>query len=47
VAGEKVKEWKANLPAQGLLFALLAPIGRLFGYRARYDQFSSVVDETI
>ena len=42
-------EFRASSPpyfVQRLLFALLAPIGRLFGYRARYDQFSGAADET-
>lgn len=36
-------EFRASSPpyfVQRLLFALLAPIGRLLGYRARYDRYS-------
>lgn len=37
-------EFRASSPpyiVQRLLFALLAPIGRLLGYRARYDRYGS------
>jgi len=43
-------EFRASSPpyfVQRLLFALLAPIGRLRGYRARYEEYNSTADEVI
>lgn len=42
---EYANEFRASKPpyfAQRILFGILAPIGRLYGYRARYDKYSKM-----